>query len=157
MSKVLFADGEGFYTSDFRKYASIEDFLTDDPMDPLTQIFRWENVHYDCSVGHKKCLVTKNEFLCRVADNPTLYRDGDNPYLINTHVYDYNRSMSDAVTAINVPEVPIIIATKKVQPILQMLGDTNITGIPLNVAMGLCVGTEDMVIKKGSIYVIQIS
>lgn len=154
MAKVLFGEGEGFYTSDFKKYANIEDFLTVDPMDPLAQIFRWENVHYDCSVGHKKCLVSKSEFLSRVADNPVTFRDGDTPYLINTHVYDYNRSMNDAVTAINVPEVPVIIATKKVQPILQMIGDNNINGVSINVIMGMAIESIDTPFKNGSIYIV---
>lgn len=155
MPSILFGEGEGFYTSDFKKYADIEDFLTADPVDPLANILRWENVHYDCSVGHKRCLVTKNEFLKRTANKPVTYMEGGySPYLINTHIYNYERSRDEEVTAINVPEVPVIIATKSVSKVIQLLGDFATHGNAINAVMGINIDSLDITLKKGSVYVI---
>ena len=153
MPSMLFTEGEGFYTSDFKKYAEIEDFLTSDPADPLANILRWENVHYDCSVGHKRCLVTNNELLKRFAEN-SLYMEGSSPYLINTQVFNYERSRDIEITAINVPEVPVIIATKSVSKVIQLLGDSPIHGNAINAIMGININSLEITLKKGSIYVI---
>ena len=153
MAKVNFSS-EGFYTANFVKYAEIEDFTVTSESGEKT--FRWENVHYDCSVGHKRSIVSTKENLKNDAYRPIQNGEFEPAYLINTYVFDYERKKDNAVTAVNLPEYPLIIVTSRLSEVLKMIGTAAENGISITVSMGTNFDSNDIIFQKNHIYVISI-
>lgn len=104
MNKDLLRE-EGFYTVEGKKYGDIKDFSIYCGINKY--YLNWENVHYNCSVGHRRSIIANTSYAVDISCR-SFTEEGES-YLIDTFIYNYDRSMSKRVIAIDIYNVPVII------------------------------------------------